>query len=83
MARVTIDTLAGIMKMSFDDLKEDLTRKMENGFAEVDMRFDEVDKRFDKVEYRLDVIEGKLINNHENRIVRLEDEVRVIKTKNK
>ena len=49
--------------------------------VDVNARFNAVDKRFDKVEERLDRIENILLRAHDNRLDRLEDAVRVIKTK--
>ena len=43
--------------------------------------FEAVNKRFDGIDQRLDKIENLLIRAHENRIERLEDVMRVVKTK--
>ncbi len=80
---MTLDKLAVIVSNSINDLRAD----MNAGFADVrkDMAtkddLKEVKQEIAEVNDRLDVIEGKLINNQENRITRLEDEVRVMKTK--
>ena len=70
---------------------EDLARITKSGFDTVDKRFDAVDKRFEQVDIKLesfrtevnarfDHIENLLIRAHENRIEKLEDDVRVLKT---
>ena len=65
--------------------KEEILKAVSNGFSEmekhVDERFEAVDGRFDGLEYRLDVIEGKVNNQFDLRIDRLEDTVLVIKNK--
>jgi hypothetical protein len=82
--KITIEILAGIMNKSFIHLE----KKMDDGFAELRGEMKEV--KVDVVEIkgelkivntRLDTIEGKMINNHENRITRAEDDIRLIKTK--
>ncbi len=90
MAKVTNDKLAEMMNKSFIHLENKMDERfnavdkrfevIDERFEAVDKRFDAVDKRFDKVEYRLDAIEGKFLTSHENRISKLEDEMRVIKT---
>lgn len=58
----------------------------------MDQRFDKLEQmlgslykyvqtRFDATEERLERIENKIDNNHETRLSRLEDSMRVIKTK--
>jgi tetrahydromethanopterin S-methyltransferase subunit G len=69
MAKVTIENLAGMMKTSFDHLEE-----------KIDGVKEELKKELVEVNLRLDRIESKVDNNHENRISRLEDDVRIIKT---
>jgi hypothetical protein len=75
MAKVTIDKLAEMMNRSFTHLE----KKIDNLTIEMDTRFEKVDTRLEKIEYRLDTIEGKLLTNYENRISRLEDDMRVVK----
>lgn len=70
--KITIDKLAEMMNRSFKHLEERFSMKIEKGFGEVNVRLD-------KVEYRLDVMEGKSRFGHENRISRLEDDVRILK----
>jgi hypothetical protein len=72
MSKITIDTLAGMMKTSFEYLE----KMIKNGFEGVDKRFEEVDKRFDTIEIRLE----KLENGQERRITKLEDDMRMVKT---
>lgn len=67
---------------------EDLAVMTQKGFLAVDKRFDgvdkkfgEIDKRFDEVDKRLDRIENLLIRDHENRLNRIDDDMRVIKTR--
>jgi len=70
---------------------EDLARITKNGFDTVDKRFEQVDKRFEQVDanlesfrtevnHRFDHIENLLIRAHENRIEKLEDDMRTLKT---
>jgi hypothetical protein len=60
----------------FDDLKEDMNRRFDGLQTDVNRRFDslktDMDRRFDEVIKRLDRIEAKL-DDHEERIVRLEE----------
>lgn len=64
-------------KADIDELAGMISRHI----GRLDHRFDEVDLRFDKVEGRLDRIENLLLREHLNRIERLEDSVRLLKTK--
>lgn len=64
--KITIDQLAQMMKRSFEHMEQ---------------RFDDMDKRFDRLELRFDILDSKVNINHENRISRVEDDLRVIKTK--
>lgn len=66
---------------------ENLAVATKKGFDSVSERFDAVDERFDKVETRLgavesglDGIKNLLIRDHDNRIERLEDKVRMLNT---
>jgi archaellum component FlaC len=70
---------------------EDLARITKSGFDAVDKRFEQVDgkigsfhnemnARFEQVNARFDHIENLLIRAHENRIEKLEDEVKILKT---
>jgi len=58
---------------------------VEGGFDRADKRIDQLetkmDKKFDDVYIRLDRIENLLLQDHLNRIERLEDSVRQLKTK--
>jgi hypothetical protein len=70
--RITLDKLARMVKEGFDQTawKADMAR----GFADVNTRLDGVGTRLDR-------IENLLLQDHLNRIERLEDSVRVLKTK--
>lgn len=64
---------------------EDLARMVQEGFEDtakkidMDARFDAVDERFNVMETRLDRIEKFLLAEHQRRIERIEDDVRVLK----
>ncbi len=62
---------------------EDLARITKNGFdttaTKQEMR--EVNDRLDKMDGRLDKMENLLLRAHENRIEKLEDNMRLVKTK--
>lgn len=82
--KVTLDVLARMMQNQFretatkDDLKEMATKDdLQKLEGRIDKRFDGVDARFDTVDSRLNTIEALLASN---RIERLEDSVRQIKT---
>ena len=84
---ITIDELAGMMNTSFDDLRlkiKEVKEEMREGFEEVrtEMRegFAEVNSRMDNFEEYKDFPEGKRFHNHESRISRLEDSMRIVKT---
>ena len=64
-------------KKSIDDKIDNLAQIVARGFGAVDKRFDKVDKRFDVVDSRLNTIEALLDSN---RIERLEDSMRQVKT---
>jgi len=79
------------MKKTTSQLIENLAISVQKGFIEVKQeikeleikvneRFDKVDERFDKVEERLENIEG-FVGGHERRFERLEDDMRMVKTK--
>ncbi|GEM_PF-1186527 len=73
--RITVDSLAGMMLEHFEHLE----KKMDEGFANVPTKI-EMNERFDKVEVRLDTLE-KSVGGYERRLEKVEDDVRVIKTK--
>ncbi len=82
--KITIDVLAGMMNHSFDHLEN----KMNEGFTSVNIRVDKVESRLEKVEKKLEDVDERLekvestINlNNENRLSRVEDDIRKIKTK--
>ncbi len=64
--KITIDQLAGMMITAFTSLEK---------------RFDKLESKVDKLDYRMEVLESKITINHENRISKTEDDVRIIKTK--
>jgi hypothetical protein len=66
--KITINQLAEMMQRSFAYLEE----KMGIGFKKVD-------ERFDRLEMKFDLLEAKVNVNHENRITRIEEDVRVSK----
>ena len=79
------------MKKTTNQLIENLAISVQKGFIEVKEEFKEVrreikeldqkfDERFDKVEERLENIEG-FVGGHERRFERLEDDMRMVKTK--
>ena len=57
---------------------EDLARMVQKGFEDTAKKVD-MDARFNVVESRLDRIEKLLIVEHQRRIEKLEDDVRVLK----
>lgn len=64
----TIDDLAVMVQKGFNEVG----KNMETGFKIVDKRFDEVNQRLTKIERKID-------SNHEQRIERLEDDVKWLK----
>ncbi|MCC2630334.1 MAG: hypothetical protein K0S38_143 [Candidatus Paceibacter sp.] len=73
---MTLDKLTGMVKNQFDELREEMATK-----KDLDEVKQELKEEITEVKDKLDVIEGKLINTQENRISRLEDDMRVVKTK--
>ncbi len=83
--KMTIDKLASMMNTAFEDIREKMATKddikhLEERFDKVDMRLDMVEGRLETVENSLERIESKVDNRQENRISKLEDDVRVLKT---
>jgi DNA anti-recombination protein RmuC len=70
---ITIDELAVMVQKGFLETakKDDVDKR----FEAVDKRFDAVDKRFDKMEKKLD----RIAPNHEERIEKLEGDVKELK----
>lgn len=71
----TIDDLAVMVQKGFigvDSKINNLQKDMVNGFKNVDKRFDEVNQRLIKIERKID-------SNHEQRIEKLEDDVKWLK----
>lgn len=74
--KVTIEDLAGMTQRGFDGVDKrfgQVDSKIESFRAEVNQRFEHIDARFDH-------IENLLIRAHENRIEKLEDDMRILKT---
>lgn len=81
MKEMTIEKLAEMVSVGFADMArktdiEGLRTEMREGFAAVDKEFDEVYERFDEVYRRLDRIEKQVLDQHDNRITRLELELK-------
>ncbi|MFH0740014.1 MAG: hypothetical protein V1819_02895 [bacterium] len=71
----TIDDLAIMVQKGFigvDSKINSIQKNMDTGFKAVDKRFDEVNQRLIKIERKID-------SNHEQRIERLEDDVKWLK----
>lgn len=75
-------------------IKDRIGKKIDNlavliqkSFAQVSLRADmeaievRMNDRFDKIDYRLDVIEYKIIGGQGRRLEKIEDDMRVVKTK--
>ena len=71
--RITIETLAHSVANGFSEVKSDI-KSLEK---KLDERFDAVDKKLDDVDSRLTTVEALLASN---RIERLEDSMRQVKT---
>jgi hypothetical protein len=65
-----IDALAAMVGRAFTDLEK-----------RIDDRFNQVDQDFAEVRQRFDRIENILITGQENRLSRLEDSMRQVRTK--
>ena len=73
----TLDTLALMVGRGFQETHKELgdfRNETEKCFEQVDKRFEQIDSRFDR-------IESILLQGHERRIERLEDTIRILKTK--
>ena len=70
-------------KMSVDDLAVMIARGFDATATKADLAklHAEVNQRFTKMEQRFDRVENILLRAQDNRLDRLEDDVRVIKTK--
>ena len=75
--KAATDTLAVMVQKGFEETATDIRGVKE----EVKDLRGEMNERFNKVDERLDRIENILIRAHENRIGRLEDGLRVVKTR--
>ena len=74
----TIDDLARMVQKGFENTAS--AQELGDFRAEANTRFERIDTRFNKVETRLDNMENRFIGAHENRIERLEDDMRQVKT---
>ncbi len=71
--KITINILAEMLNRAFASVDARFD-KIDGRFAAMDIRFDRLEAKFDKMEQTVNI-------NHENRISRLEDSTRVIRTK--
>lgn len=80
---MTIDELARITQKGFEgvgaEIKE-LRGEVKDFKQETYERFDKVETRLNTVEAGLNRIENRFVGTHQNRIERLEDDMRVVKT---
>ncbi|MCC2631132.1 MAG: hypothetical protein K0S38_941 [Candidatus Paceibacter sp.] len=76
--KITIDELARIMNKSFKHLEEKMVTK--DDIQRLEGRLDTVEEQLSTVDEKLDKIDAKIDINHENRISKLEDDMRVLKT---
>ncbi|MCC2630302.1 MAG: hypothetical protein K0S38_111 [Candidatus Paceibacter sp.] len=79
---ITIDELAIMMNASFEDLRHNLGKKIDDVKDELDdfkkettNRFDTVDERLDRVDERLERIEDTMFREDRQRLERLEDKM--------
>jgi hypothetical protein len=72
-------------QVTLENIGKLMDTKLDAKIGPIHQRIDELTEimleKFDDVEERLERIETKVDTNHENRIARLEDSNRVIKTK--
>ena len=79
--RVTIEDLAVMTQNGFSGLKEEMTLKFDGvneKLDSADKKFDEVEKNFKEVHIHLDRIEKILIRDHDRRIEKVEEDIRVL-----
>lgn len=74
--KVTIEDLAGMTQRGF----EGVDKRFEQVDGKIGSLHNEMNTRFEHVDARFDHIENLLIRAHENRLEKLEDEVRILKT---
>lgn len=72
--KITIEALARMMAKSFDHLEKRIDGVENSLRARMDEGFAEVNARLDKIEFIV-------TQNHENGISKLEDDLRMLKTK--
>lgn len=76
-SKISLDDLARMTQNGFSGVQKDISSLQ----TEVHDGFKAMDDRFEKVEKRLDRIENILLRAHENRIEKLEDQMRVTMTR--
>lgn len=59
--------------MNEQTTNDELAQIIKEGFDGVDLKFQAVNQRFDQVDSRLEKIERLILENHEQRLKRLED----------
>lgn len=80
-------TISGVLtkedKKYIDSKIEELASLVKSGFDNILTKDDgkAIDKRFDQLEYRMDIIEHKYIGSYDKRLEKVEDDVRIMKTK--
>jgi archaellum component FlaC len=74
--QMTIEDLALMTQRGFSEVHIDL----DSFKKEVNERFNRVDERFGQVDKRFDHIENLLLRAHDNRIEKIEDDIRFLKT---
>jgi chromosome segregation ATPase len=89
--KITIDKLAQMINNSFESLRGEMksgfgkidTRlnNVENQLGNVESRLDKVENKLEKMDTRLVAVEHKVSFANDNRMTRLEEDVRTIKTK--
>jgi hypothetical protein len=77
---MTIDDLALMTQRGFNDVNEKIVGEVGSLREEMNDRFEQVDARFEQVDKRFDHIENLVLRAHDNRIEKIEDDVRVLKT---
>lgn len=80
---MTIDELARITQKGFEGVGveiKDFREEVKDFKQETRELFDKVETRLGTIEAGLNRIENRFVGAHENRIERLEDDMRVVKT---
>jgi archaellum component FlaC len=85
--KMTLDLLAQMMNRSFEhmdkrfDKVENRLDKVENKLDKVEVRLEGVERTLKNVDFRLEAVEQKVSFNEDNRMNRLEEDMRKVKTK--